>query len=408
MSLHYVPFRTPTTEGQSQNPGDFNQEERARPLGKETDRDKDQGALHVESPMIVGQSQAMQNVFSLIRTVAHNGSIVLISGESGSGKELVARAIHFGGERRNRPFLAINCTAIPEHLLESELFGHVRGSFTGAISDKKGLFEEAEGGTLFLDEIGDLSPNLQVKLLRVLQDREIRPVGGNRSRKINVRFIAATHRDLKTLIKEGSFREDLFYRINVVPVRVPPLRERKEDIPLLIENFVKKFARAHHRPIPRIVPATLQALRDYRWPGNVRELENVIERMTALSTSDVIANNILMESISDEPPISTNDLIVDRPTLAKLEERYIKMVLEEVGHRKQEAAHVLGISRRTLHRKERLYGSLDHFKAFREHNDTNETTSLEPRTLEPLRSPTITTTPKTQTKGVYHVHQRHL
>ncbi len=305
---------------------------------------------------IVGKSPAITSVFELIKIVASASANVLITGESGSGKELVARALHNGGPRKNKQFIPINCTAIPEHLLESELFGHVKGSFTGAIADKKGLFEEANGGTLFLDEIGDMSLPLQTKILRVLQDRQIRPVGGNSMKNVDVRIIAATHRDLKIMVKDGKFRDDLFYRLNVVPIRVPPLRERIEDIPILVESFIKKFAARNDSKVRSVAPDAMTLLMAHPWPGNVRELENVIERAIVLSPGEVIEKKVVLGSALEEAQHNIEQLHADRPTLDKLEERYIKMVLGEVNNKKDEAAHILGVSRRTLYRKERLYG----------------------------------------------------
>jgi DNA-binding NtrC family response regulator len=305
---------------------------------------------------IVGKSPAMTSVFELIKLVSSASANVLITGESGSGKELVARAIHNSGDRKNRPFVPINCTAIPEHLLESELFGHLKGSFTGAVSDKKGLFEEAHHGTLFLDEIGDLSLALQAKLLRVLQDKQIRPVGDSHLRQVDVRIIAATHRDLKSMVKDGQFREDLFYRLNVIPVKVPSLRERPEDIPLLVESFIRKFAARNQSTVRGVAPDAMAILMAHPWPGNVRELENVIERAMVLSRGDRIEKAVILDSALTEAKNSVEHLLSDRPTLEKLEERYIKMVLSEVAYKKDDAARVLGLSRRTLYRKEREYG----------------------------------------------------
>jgi two-component system response regulator HydG len=305
---------------------------------------------------MVGKSAAMKDVFDLIKLVSSASANVLITGESGSGKELVARALHNSGPRKSKRFVPINCTAIPEHLLESELFGHVKGSFTGAISDKKGLFEEADHGTLFLDEIGDLSLPLQAKLLRILQDRQIRPVGSTQSKPVDVRIIAATHRDLPIMVKDGKFREDLFYRLNVVPIRVPALRERTEDIPLLVENFITKFAAQNNSKVTGITPEALATLMAHPWPGNVRELENIIERAMVLSRGDMIEKAVVLDSALVQAKENIEGLYSDRPTLDTLEERYIKLTLAEVNNSKDEAAKVLGISRRTLYRKERLYG----------------------------------------------------
>lgn len=305
---------------------------------------------------LIGKSPAMLNLFELVKTVAPAGANVLITGESGTGKELIARALHNSGSRKNKPFVTINCAAIPETLLESELFGHVKGAFTGALFDKVGLFEEAHGGTLFLDEIGDLCLPLQAKLLRVIQDKEIRPVGSSKTRKVDVRIIAATHRDLKIMVKDGTFREDLFYRLNVIPIKVPPLRERMEDVPLLVEKFITKFSSLNHSKVKGISPEAMAVLMAHPWPGNVRELENVIERAIVLSRSEMIEKNVVLDSALAEAKQNVEQLHGDRPTLEQLEERYIKLILGETGYCKDEAAKILGISRRTLYRKERLYG----------------------------------------------------
>ncbi|HEV8630924.1 MAG TPA: sigma-54 dependent transcriptional regulator [Thermoanaerobaculia bacterium] len=237
---------------------------------------------------IIGKSRPMQEVFSLVERVARTSSTVLIHGESGTGKELIARAIHFASPRAKSRFLSINCGAMPENLLESELFGHERGAFTGALKEKKGLFQEAHRGTLFLDEIGEMTPPMQVKLLRVLQHKTVRKVGGNVEEAVDVRIIAATNRDLVELIAGGTFREDLYYRIHVIPIRLPPLRERREDIPLLVDFFVRKYSEELGTPPKRISLAALALLETYRWPGNVRELENLVERTLALSASEGI------------------------------------------------------------------------------------------------------------------------
>jgi DNA-binding NtrC family response regulator len=305
---------------------------------------------------IIGKSPAIQNVFEMIKLVASSTANVLITGESGSGKELIARALHNSGARAKKPFVPLNCTAIPENLLESELFGHAKGAFTGAVGEKKGLFEEANGGTLFMDEIGDLSLPLQAKLLRVLQDRQIRPVGSTQLKQVDVRILAATHRDLKIMVKDGKFREDLFYRLNVVPIRVPSLRERTEDIPLLVENFIAKFRAQNNSNVNGIASDALAVLMAHPWPGNVRELENVIERAMVLSRGDLIEKNAVMDGALAEAKSNIEQLHADRPPLDKLEERYIKLILSEVNNSKDEAAKILGVSRRTLYRKERIYG----------------------------------------------------
>lgn len=305
---------------------------------------------------IVGKSAAINEVFQTIKRVAPALATVLINGESGSGKELVARAIHNSGPRKSKPFIPINCSAIPEQLLESELFGHVKGSFTGAVSDKKGLFEEANGGTLFLDEIGDLSPALQAKLLRVLQDKQIRPVGDSQLKHIDVRILAATHRDLSTMVTDGKFREDLFYRLNVLPIRVPPLRERPQDIPLLVDTFVAKFSAQNNSQVRGLTSEAMASLMAHPWPGNVRELENVIERAVVLCPNELIDQQDIMGRALEAAKQSIETLFSDTPTLDKLEERYIKLILGQTHNQKDKAAKVLGINRRTLYRKERVYG----------------------------------------------------
>jgi DNA-binding NtrC family response regulator len=305
---------------------------------------------------IVGKSTAMQEVFETVKRIAPAMANVLIIGESGSGKELVARAIHNSGPRKGKPFIPVNCTAIPEQLLESELFGHVKGSFTGAIADKKGLFEEANGGTIFLDEIGDLNLTLQAKLLRVIQDRQIRPVGDSQLKQVDVRILAATHRDLKTMVAEGKFREDLFYRLNVLPVRVPPLRERPGDIPLLVESFISRFSAQNNSKVSGVTPAAMTALMAHPWPGNVRELENIIERAVVLATNELIDEKDIMGSALVQAKQNIDQLFSDTPTLEQIEERYIKLVLGQTHNQKDKAAKILGINRRTLYRKERVYG----------------------------------------------------
>ncbi|PIT98674.1 MAG: hypothetical protein COT74_13305 [Bdellovibrionales bacterium CG10_big_fil_rev_8_21_14_0_10_45_34] len=310
-----------------------------------------------EFKSVLGLSENMRKLQALLEMIAPASANVLISGESGSGKELVARAIHDMGPRRFKKFVPVNCTAIPENLMESELFGHIKGSFTGAYVDKKGLFDEANGGTMFLDEIGDLSLPLQAKLLRVLQDKKIRSVGDSQLRDVNVRIVAATHRNLRAMVKEGYFREDLFYRLNVIPVTVPSLRERKEDIPDLVDGFIRKFNLQSERYVSGIAPAALDLLLKHSWPGNVRELENVIERAMVLTSGDVIEVAAIEGGTCFETVASAVEKMADdMPTLEKLEERYIRKVLGEVDNKKDDAAKILGISRRTLYRKEKTFG----------------------------------------------------
>jgi len=304
---------------------------------------------------LVGKSAAMNEIYALIRKIGRNASTVLMTGESGTGKEVVAQTIHFSGDRADRPFVPINCTAMPEGLLESELFGHARGAFTGAHKAKKGLFQEAEGGTIFLDEIADMSPTLQGKLLRVLQDHQIRPVGGNESVEVDVRVIAATNRDLRAEIAAGRFREDLFYRLNVIPIHIPPLRERPDDIPPLAQAFVERKSSG----TPRVLSErAMQKLQNAPWPGNARELENCIERSLALSEGTEIQDRDIL--ISDEPMSGDDGLESSilrlarerRVTLHELGEHYVDAVLNFTRGRKSEAARILGINRRTLYRRE--------------------------------------------------------
>lgn len=303
-------------------------------------------------PMI-GKSKAIQQVFDLIRRVARTTSNVLITGESGTGKEMVARAIHQNSLRQSEPFIAINCSAIPDQLLESELFGHKKGAFTGAHENHVGLFEEAKGGTLFLDEIGDMPLGLQVKLLRVLQERKIRPVGDSQLKDIDVRIIAATHKNIRGLIQEGKFREDLYYRLCVIPIHIPSLRERKDDIPLIAEHFLKKFCDRNETPVKKLTKTALAKLIRMPWPGNVRELENLLERAVVLSDQEWIEEENLqieMEEVNERP--STSPLFTQLVTLEELEQSYIRHVLEVTGYSKEKASEILGINRKTLYRKE--------------------------------------------------------
>ena len=304
----------------------------------------------------IGKSPAMRAIFDLVNRVAQSTANVLITGESGTGKEVIAKAIHYSGPRATKPFVAINCTAIPETLLESELFGHAKGSFTGAVQKKRGLFEEANGGTLFLDEIGDMSPQLQGKLLRVLQERKIRPVGDNHMIDVDVRIIAATHKDLKTMIRDGRFRDDLFYRLSVIPIEIPALRDRQEDIPLLAEFFLNKYTAANGSKVRGFTKTAMAKLVKLRWEGNVRELENLIERAVVLSQGEWIDENDIPEPETNTPDQFFRTATADFPTLAQLEERYIRLVLDRMNGKKERAAQILGINRRTLYRKEREYG----------------------------------------------------
>jgi two-component system, NtrC family, response regulator PilR len=302
---------------------------------------------------IIGKSRKMREIFSVVSRIADTGSTVLISGESGTGKELIARAIHYNSGRRGK-FVSINCGALPENLLESELFGHERGAFTGAVREKKGLFQEADRGTIFLDEIGEMSPAMQIKLLRALQERVIRRVGGNDDIAIEVRVIAATNRDLAEEIHRGAFREDLFYRINVIPIELPPLRHRKEDIPLLAEQFISKFCAAAGQPPKKISVDAMHALERYQWPGNVRELENVIERMIALEKSDILTTRSLPETIIFGP--GSRDRTFELPPEGIDLEKHLEEVgralmieaLERSGGVQSKAAELLKMSFRSF------------------------------------------------------------
>ncbi len=324
-------------------------------------------------PEIIGRSREMLKIFDMIKRVAPTPANVLIYGESGTGKELVAQAIHRHSKFADRSFVPITCSAIPEDLMESELFGHVKGSFTGAISDKPGLFNEADNGTAFLDEIGELTPIIQTKLLRVLQEREVKPVGGTKAKRINVRIIAATNKILEDEIREGRFREDLFYRLAVVPIRVPSLRERKEDVPLLVDHFLKKYSRQLGKEVQEISSYGLQVLMNYHFPGNVRELENIIERGVALATSNIILPESLTlsgrggaapERPSDEldalfRAASSEEELFDlglEKVVDNLEKRLINHALAKTNNSKMRAAELLRLSFRSLRYKVKKYG----------------------------------------------------
>ncbi|NUM57518.1 MAG: sigma-54-dependent Fis family transcriptional regulator [Bdellovibrionaceae bacterium] len=305
---------------------------------------------------VIGRSSSMRKVFELIKQVAPSTANILIQGPTGSGKEVIARALHNLSERKDKPFVAINCSAIPENLLESELFGHIKGSFTGATQNKRGLFEEANGGTLFLDEIGDFPHNLQAKLLRVLQERTVRAVGDNHFRPIDIRIICATHKNLKDLIINQQFRDDLYYRLAVIPVNLPSLSERTEDIPLLAHHFLSKFAILNHKDISTFSEPALNFLYTYSWPGNVRELENAIERAVVLCKTRQIELKDIHFSALGSNDIILSQLESELPTLEQLEKRYIEFVLKKTNYKKEKAAEILGLNRKTLYRKERDYG----------------------------------------------------
>ncbi len=315
---------------------------------------------------LIGTSPAMREIFALIRKISSSRSSVLITGESGTGKEVVARTIHFTGNRAQRPFVPVNCTAMPEGLLESELFGHARGAFTGAHTAKRGLFEEADGGTLFLDEIGDMPAVMQGKLLRVLQDQQIRPVGANKSVSVDVRIITATNRDLKMEIDEGRFRNDLFYRLNVIPIHIPPLRERPEDIPALAQAFARK----HGGPGASIPTEAMKRLTQLPWEGNARELENAIERALALSGGETIEMEML-PPLGREGSVGEEESLLDvavkqKLTLRELGDLYVDRVLASVNRNKVHAARILGINRRTLYRRGESDSASRHSEAQKE------------------------------------------
>jgi DNA-binding NtrC family response regulator len=296
---------------------------------------------------IVGRSEAMRQVFRAIEKAASTSATVLITGESGTGKELVARAIHYTSRRAAAPFVPVNCGGIPEGLLESELFGHVKGAFTGAIESRAGFFQTADGGTIFLDEISETSLPMQVKLLRVLQDKEVGMVGDSRTRKVDIRIVAATNKNLQMLIAREAFREDLFFRLSVITINVPPLRERGEDILILAHDFAVKFAREYDKPPVRFSDDALQVLAHYFWPGNVRELENVIQRLVVMADSDIIEAPDLPILMRPTQAVSSKS---PRP-LAEMERQYIKEVLAAVNGNKTKAAEILGIDRKTLREK---------------------------------------------------------
>jgi len=311
---------------------------------------------HPEIPPagLIGRTAGMLAVYKQIAHAANAAAPVLIVGESGTGKELVARAIHTNGRRASRPFVPINCGALTESVLESELFGHTRGSFTGAVADTKGIFEQANGGTVFLDEIGETSAALQVKLLRVLQEGEVRPVGASRIVKVDVRVVAATNVDLEREVGAQRFRQDLYYRLSVIVIRVPALRERREDIPLLIDTFLQNACTRAGRRV-ELTPAAVSALTVYRWPGNVRELENTIERLVVFSRGSIIDVVDLPFKASAGPDLHER-LFADLPSLDEIERRYLLHVIEQVGGNRTRAAEVLGIDRRTLYRMAERFG----------------------------------------------------
>ena len=309
------------------------------------------GDMKIEG--VVGRSRQILEILDVIHRVAPTGATVLLRGESGVGKEVFARAIHFLSPRAEGPFVTVNCAAIPENLLEAELFGYERGAFTGATQRKKGKFELAEGGTLFLDEIGDMSPPLQTKLLRVLQEKEIERLGGSRPIKVDVRVIAATNRNLEEMMREGRFREDLYYRLNVVPIFIPPLRERREDIPVLAYHFLDLFREQYTKEV-RIAPEVMDAFMEYPWPGNVRELRNVVERMVILDTDGILTLEDLPAELRRKPPQGTEP--PPQGTLKDMERRMIEKALRETGYVIKEAARRLGMTPRQVSYRIRKYG----------------------------------------------------
>ena len=321
-------------------------------LKKEVERLKKEIESRYRFHSLIGKSPAMQKIYELVERISDTSSNVLITGESGTGKELVAKAIHYNGVRKEGPFIAVNCAAIPETLLESELFGYKKGAFTDAKSDKRGLFFEAREGTLFLDEITEMPPTLQAKLLRVVEGREIRPLGDTFSYPIDVRIISTSNRQIRSNIQVGRFREDLYYRLKVIDIELPPLRERREDIALLVQHFINKFSTELKKKISGVSEETLKVLLNYSWPGNVRELENVIQRAITLSQQEVILPQDLPTLMIQE---ADGNLIEkglrQKFSMDQLEKEYIRRVLIEVGGNKTRAAEILGLDRKTLYRK---------------------------------------------------------
>ena len=302
---------------------------------------------------IIGKSKKMQEIFALIEKVAPSNSTVVIYGGSGTGKELVAKAIHYNGTRAERPFIPFNCGAIPETLVESELFGHTKGAFTGAVQAKRGLFEEANGGTLFLDEISTTLPSVQVKLLRVLQEKEVMKVGSTERTKVDVRMIAATNVDLEAATKNGHFREDLFYRLHVFPISLPDLKDRKEDIPLLAYHFLDRYSKETKKEIKGISKQAMKLLLEYHWPGNVRELENTIERAVIMTDQDYLVPNDFPKDMTEGFSEMIKRGVKDRKSLDDIKSEYIKEILKEVGGNKRIASEILKVNPRTLYRFEK-------------------------------------------------------
>jgi DNA-binding NtrC family response regulator len=308
---------------------------------------------------IIGKSKKMHELLDLVESIAASDANILIQGENGTGKELIGNAIHYNSKRAKGPFIKINCAAIPKDLIESELFGYKKGAFTGAMTDKEGLFEMAEGGSLLLDEIGEMPPYLQTKLLRVLQEREYRPIGSDRIVRVDFRLICATNIDLDAALRDGKVREDLYFRINTITLRVPPLRERTEDIPLLCEHFREKYNKRHQRSIKGITPEAYHVLIRHRWPGNVRELENVIERGVLVAKGTEITPVELPEGLREESRTQTEFTIPPHRTLAEIEKMAIVQTLHRTNWNKQEAAQILGLYRPTLYSKMKKHAILD-------------------------------------------------
>jgi DNA-binding NtrC family response regulator len=348
-AFHYItkPFRTDEMLLQ------VNRALEQRTLRKELQRLRTEVAGRYQFESIIGKSPKMRELFETVAHIRDLGANVLIAGESGTGKELVARALHQSSARAAAPFVALNCAAIPETLLESELFGYMRGAFTDAKKDRRGLFQEASGGVLFLDEISEIPVNLQAKLLRAIQEKEVRPLGANQVEKVDARVISASNRDLETLVQEGRFRQDLYYRLNVIRLDLPPLRERLDDIPLLVDHFIQKFSRETRREVTGIEADALAVLMKYRWPGNVRELEHTIERAVLLGKENRITLKNLPSQIANRqdnaPPLV--QAVAGGYTLRELEREYIARVLENTRGNKTEAAKILGVDRTTLYRK---------------------------------------------------------
>jgi len=304
---------------------------------------------------IIGKSKAMQDVFEMIKRVSRTDTTVLITGKTGTGKELVAKAIHFNSKRKEKPFVVVNSSAIPETLLESELFGYIKGAFTGALRDKRGLFQEAHQGTLFLDEIGEIPPSVQVKLLRAIEDQIITPVGGTKGEKVDIRLLAATNHELQEEVNKGSFRSDLYYRLRVMSIHLPELKERREDIPMLAKHFLKKYNSSLKKEVRTISKETLNLLLDYDWPGNVRELEHAVERAVLVCDSEDILPEHLPPEIQFPEERRIRRAGEEGISLETVEKEYIKMILKKTRGHKSKAASILGMDRRTLYRKLKKY-----------------------------------------------------